>query len=354
MFLTEEEIKNIIKSVSLDENVNVRENGITADDIFNGFTLYHRPKDANGIIGGKNMSIVDSLFKNGFSREFTNSNGGNMYGPGVYTVYRLSSSQSQARGYGKSIIKLKLLGGLKDFLIFSKQLASKTYGDKWRIEDQIRMLFSPKDANVIFSHLPHIQMHNDDDNVHSMVKTSVPAHEISILCRNGCVDGSRCRGYVYNGGHDGACCFIKDFQSVVPVAISYDNGRTWQNRLTQELIDRMNNEVDTVFQYGNMKDQYGKKIVVADKPINGFTVVWDSKENVNYIPVNSNDFISNVWFESGANWEKSPYGETYVDVTYNGNNIRIYYQNGNYEITDEDQGGMPLDISLEEIPEYFS
>ena len=133
MTLNEFDIKEICSHIFEDigSKFNVRENEITYQDIMNGITLYHRPKDARVTVGGKTMSVIDSLFTYGFNREFTSSNGGNMYGAGVYTVYTLKSSNEKARGYGQSIIKLKLLGGYKDFLVFSEQLAKKTYGDRW-------------------------------------------------------------------------------------------------------------------------------------------------------------------------------------------------------------------------------
>ena len=115
--INESDIKKIVSKIleGVGDKLNVRENGITYDDVMNGVSLYHRPKDAIVTVGGKRMSVVDSLFTYGFSREFTSSNGGNMYGPGVYSVYTLKSSNEKATGYGKSIIKLKLLGGYQDF-----------------------------------------------------------------------------------------------------------------------------------------------------------------------------------------------------------------------------------------------
>ena len=85
---------NLLSKILLEDfdKFNVRQNEITFDDVNNGITLYHRPKDATVTVGGKRMSIIDSIFTYGFSREFTSTNGGNMYGAGVYTVYNLKSS----------------------------------------------------------------------------------------------------------------------------------------------------------------------------------------------------------------------------------------------------------------------
>lgn len=164
----ENQIKIIVENVlrkldEYDDKVNVRSNGITAQDIHDGITLYHRPKDATVTVGGQKMSVIDSLFTYGFSREFTGGNGGNMYGAGVYSVYNLRSSNEKATGYGSAIIKLKLLGGYKDFLIFSKQLAKATYGEHWHITQQIKDIFPPDIAARILSSV-NLVMHDDNDN----------------------------------------------------------------------------------------------------------------------------------------------------------------------------------------------
>lgn len=167
------------------------------------------------------------------------------------------------------------------------------------------------------------------------------------MFKEGTINSTKCRGFVYNGGHDGACCFIRDFQSVVPVAISYDNGRTWQNRLTQDLIDRVNNEVDTHFQFGGNKDFKN----IADKAINGFTSVWNKEGKINYIPASSNEPISDVWFDDGENWQKSANGELYVNVEYKGYYLMLALEGGQYMVYDSD--GCPQDCTVNDIPELI-
>lgn len=353
MILKESEIKNIVKLMfegvdfsNLNDKMNVREKEITYDDIMNGISLYHRPKDAIVTVGGERMTIIDSLFKYGFSREFTSSNGGNMYGPGVYSVYNLKSSNEKATGYGKAIIKLKLLGGYKDFLIFSEQLAKKTYGNRWHIKDQIVDIF-PKDIAQQILNRVHLVMHNDDASFHDMKKSSSSAVDIIRLLGEGKINGTICRGLVYNGGHDGACCFIRDFSSVVPVAVSYDNGKTWKYRLNAGLIERINNEVDTHFQLGgnkNLKDY-------AEKAINGYTIVWNKENKVNYVPANSNQVISDVWFDDGENWQKTSDGTLFTNVKYGDYYLMIVLEDGQYMVYDSD--GCPQDCTINEIPELL-
>ena len=321
------------------DKVNVREGGITRDKIMDGITLYHRPSDREVIVGGQRMRTIDSLFKYGFSREFTSSNGGNMYGAGVYSVYSLKSSQEKATGYGSAIVMLKLLGGYKDFLIFSKQLAQETYGANWRIEDQIHYLF-PDDAVEILQRIQLI-MHDDTKGFDDIERSSNSAVAIVDYLGENKANNTKCRGYIYNGGWDGACCVIRDFQSVVPVAVSYDDGKTWEDRLTDELIDRMNNNVDTHFQLGaNFQD-------VADKAINGYSIVYNNDGKANYVPSDSNEPISDVWFDNAFNFENKN-GVFYAEVEYEGYELYLVKEDdGSYQIYSQD---WEPQCSLEELP----
>lgn len=347
--ITEEYIEELVNKLLegySDDKFNVRENGITLQDVYGGITLYHRPKDAIVTVGGKRMSVIDSVFKYGFSREFTSSNGGNMYGAGVYTVYNLRSSNEKARGYGKAIIKLKLLGGYNDFLVFSKQLAQQTYGDDWNIRDQIYRLFPSNIAQNVLRNV-HLIMHDDRDAVKKMLRSSDSAYNLVRLLGEKNMNNSKCRGFVYNGGHDGGCCFIRDFSSVVPVAVSYDNGETWENRLSQGLLDRLNTEVDTHFQLGannEFKD-------IANKSINGYTMVWNSAGKVNYVPADRNKPISNIWFDDGEPFKKTPEGLLWTNVKYGDYYLKIALEDGKYMVYDGDWA--PQDCTIEELPELI-
>lgn len=346
MALTLEDRQYLLSLMEMADKMNVRQEPISFEAVNNGITLYHRPKDATVTVGGKKMSIIDSIFTYGFNREFTSTNGGNMYGAGVYTVYNLRSSNEKATGYGKAILKLKLIGGYKDFLIFSEQLAKQTYGNNWHIKNQVYNLFPPESAKRILNNI-HLVMHDDSDSFSNMRKSSVSAYDVIRTLGESGMNNSKCRGIVYNGGHDGACCFIRDFSSVIPVAVSYDNGKTWHTKLTQNLLDRMNDEVDTHFQLGSDS----KFNDVADKSINGYTMVWNKQNKVNYVPANGNETISDVWFDNGENWQKTGDGTPFVNVQYGEYYLTIFHENGKYEVYDSD--GCPLDCTVDELPELI-
>lgn len=329
-----------------DSKFNARKEPITFANIQNGVTLYHRPLDADVTVANQKTTVINSVFKYGFNREFTNTNGGNMYGPGIYTVYTLRSSNEKAKGYGKTIIKLKLVGGYQDFLIFSEQLAQQTYGQDWGIATQLRKLFGPQEARKILSR-HRLVMHNDNDRQDNMKKSSVSALDVINTIGKDNITKTKCRGIVYNGGHDGACCLIYDFASAIPIAISYDNGRTWKNRLTQGLLDRMNDEVDTDFQFGNDSNIKEK----SNKSVNGYTIIWNKSGKLNYVAARENQPISDVWFDDGEYWE-SENGILYTTVKYHGMFFKIAFEDGEYTVYDDDWE--PLGCTLSELPSLLS
>ena len=206
---------------------------LTKEDIKSGVPLYHRPKDSNN---GDALAVIKSLMNYGFSREYTGDNGGNMYGPGVYNVYTLRSSNESARGYGRYIVKSFLLGGYQDFLIFNEEMAKEVYGNEWPIDMQIKKLFPPKICEEIFRrfnvigakpyrrgglyNIGNLYM-NNNSNIKT-VKTSVIAVQITDFLRSK-IAQSKVRGIIYSGNHDGECAFVRNFSDVIPFYYSKDN-----------------------------------------------------------------------------------------------------------------------------------
>lgn len=305
------------KTLKEDFGLNVKGN-LTIDDIKNGIPLYHRPKDSPG--------IIDSLFKYGFSREYTGSNGGNMYGPGVYSVYTLSSSLTHATGYGQYIIKAYLLGGYKNFLIFNSNIAKETYGEKWHIVDQVKMLL-PKD--MASDLLTNVRLHMDG-------KSSVSAHNVWLYLRER-LNSTIVRGFVFTGGHDGNVCFIRDFSAVIPYSYSKDNGKTWKVGITDYLIKKSGNSTDTEFKYKHAQDNEGKKMFndVNDRSINGFVMVHKDGK-INYINVKTDKLISSEWFDFATNFDE----EGFAEVSIDDNDFILYNNNGKIKICDEN--GFPI------------
>jgi hypothetical protein len=250
-----------------------------------------------------------------------------MYGPGVYSVYTLSSSLTHATGYGQYIIKAYLLGGYKNFLIFNSNIAKETYGEKWHIVDQVKMLL-PKD--MASDLLTNVRLHMDG-------KSSVSAHNVWLYLRER-LNSTIVRGFVFTGGHDGDVCVVRDFSSIIPYSVSRDDGRTWTTMITDGLIKRAGLSVDTDFKYKHAKDEQDKKMFddVSDRAINGFVMVHKDNQ-INFINVKTDKLISNTWFDIATNFNEDGYAE----VKVNGETFELYNDNGTIFIADED--GFPIE-----------
>lgn len=312
-----ESIEKVLSETN-DFGLNIK-GDLTIDDITKGVPLFHRPSD--------NPGVLKSLFKYGFSREYTSTNGGNMYGPGVYTVYSLKSSQVSATGYGSIIMKVYLLGGYNEFLIFNSDIAKKVYGKRWHITNQIEDLLPEHLAQKILSRT-HLHM----DGL-----SSRSAYQVAqILGKE--INSTKIRGFVFTGGHDGDVCFIRDFSAVIPYAYSNDNGRTWKVGITDELIKRASSSIDTDFKYKDRKDDKNEKIFdnVSDRAINGFVMVHKNNK-VNFINIKTDKLISNTWFDFATNFDEDGFSEAEL----NGETIYLYNENGAVYITDED--GFPIE-----------
>ena len=301
--------------------------------VTSGEKVYHRPQDARG---GDPLTIIKSLFRRGFSREYTGSNGGNMYGTGVYNVYTLRSSNEKATGYGRYIIQSYVIDGYKDFLIFNEDIAKKYYGKNWWIGNQIKMLMPPQIAEKVLRVLGNKLYMND---YHSLdKKTSIVAYNIFNILGESGMKQTKIRGIIYDGGHDGSCAFVRDFSDVCPYAYSDDNGKTWKRAISKELMQHVLGNIDTEFELKHRVDDTGRQQYddVAKKSINGFSIVYRNNK-VNYYSVETRSLISNIWFDEGMNFDEDGFAE----VSYHGHELCVHNDgNGNYSITDLD--GCPI------------
>ena len=298
--------------------------------ITSGEKVYHRPQDARG---SDPLATIKSLFRRGFSREYTGSNGGNMYGTGVYNVYNLRSSNEKARGYGRYILQSYVIDGYKDFLIFNSDIAKRYYGENWWIGKQIKMLMPPEMASKVLQAVGHDLYMND---FHSLDKrTASLAYRIFTIIGEQGMKQTKIRGIIYDGGHDGSCAFVRDFTAVCPYAYSDDNGRTWKKGINKELMQHVIGNIDTEFELKSRLDANGRRqfAQVANKSINGFALVWDNNGKANYYSVETRSLISNVWFDDAYNFEEDGYAE----VVYQGTPLYIHNDGGGeYSVTDTD------------------
>lgn len=342
-------LNEVLSESGEDFGINVK-GDLTEDDILKGEPVYHRPKDGPG---DDPMGVINSLMKYGFRREYTGWNGGNMYGPGVYNVYKLASSNTHAKGYGRFIVKSYLLGGYQDFLIFDIGLAKRYYGvenDAWTIENQIRHLFDEKTANKMLSHFKarygnRLPMHTADDAAsgsRQSERTSTLALSITQYLGED-IAKSKVRGIIYAGGHDGFCAFVRNFSDVIPYAYSTDNGRTWTKAITKELIWRAGHDtdVDASLKKNKAFDD------TAERSINGFVITYKNGK-ANYFEVAKNKLISDTWFDYAGNFDEN--GE--AEASYNGHSLLLQREDdGNIIAQDQEEGDY---YSLDEIPQMLS
>lgn len=337
-FLTLEDCERIVKKVlteSIEEanedfGTNVK-GDLTIDDIKQGEPVYHRPQDSRD---SNPLSVIQSLMQNGFSREYTGDNGGNMYGPGVYNVYSLRSSNDRATGYGRYIVQSYVLGGYKDFLIFNIDIAKKYYGENWPIVNQIKMLMPRNLAEKVLHGVPGLNHCMNNNKTSYDIKTSIPAVNITRLLGND-INKTKIRGIIYSGGHDGNCCFVRNFSDVIPYSYSADNGKTWTVGITENLIWRAGHNTDVDAMIRNRVDDNGKKLFsdVADRSINGYVRVYKNNK-VNYFEVATNKLISDVWFDFAEDFDD----DDTAKVVYNGEKYYIMkHDNGAFIVLDEDE-----------------
>lgn len=343
-------------------DINVKGN-INLKEIESGIPLYHRPKNSRT---EDPLTIIKSLMKYGFSREYTGSNGGNMYGPGVYNVINLKSSNERAKGYGSYIVRSHLLGGYKNFLIFNADIAKEVYGNNWWIGDQIMMLCPPKIATRILKRV-RLYMSDNRGNVFvykdyngqdaenflgrgRLVRTSDAAVNITDLLGSN-ISNTKIRGILYSGGHDGDCAFVRNFSEVIPHSYSKDNGKTWITAITDELIYRAAHELDVDASLRDVKDESGKRHFddVADRSINGFVITYKNvggKKKANYYEVSANKLISDVWFDMALNFDE----DGFAKVVYAGQKFFITkYEDGEFVACDE--ATMPI-CYLKDLPQF--
>lgn len=255
---------------------------------------------------------LPSIFKNGYNRDFTGSKGGNMYGPGVYCTFRLSDSINNVKTkpeYGNCIVQMRLVGGFQNFIIFDEKLARRVYGDKWTIKDQLQNVagFDERTSAMIergcasCSALYH-------------GRTAPAAYNLwrsysgDIFMKHGV------RGLIYKGNRDGHCALPYDFSSVVPFAVSLDQGRTFKRRFNKELYDNLTEHPDVKF-------RYGAQYKTVFKAIKGFTMVKNDEGKYNIISPNTHKAISPVWFDEvrGAiSPADGTFGFTYANMEFDG------------------------------------
>jgi hypothetical protein len=155
-------------------------------------------------------ALVDDAFEPG-------RGSGSLYGQGLYTVYDLKGSQTEAGYYGRSIIKLKL--NLYGYIIFDPEVALQVYKAPLSIAEQAKEIGAGKD---IIEKLKSLHFYKSEI-------TSPQAKDASKFLKG------RVKGIVYTGENDGRCAVAYDATTAVPIAWKYVEDDKW-NSVSKDYI----------------------------------------------------------------------------------------------------------------------
>lgn len=234
---------------------------------------------------------VASIFKNGYNRQFAGMAGGLMYGVGTYCNDNLHDAQGSVgvKEYGDTIFKMYLAGGYYGFIIFNERKARNVYGNRWKLEDQLRYVYNATDDEIRDIKRTCDSYVRSNGGTYYHGRTAPAAHGFS-KCK-GFIVRHQVKGVVYTGNRDGACVVPYDFGSIIPYSVSYDKGRTFKVLFNpQEYENRVKNSVDVQFHYGNKYKQ-------VFEPSAGFAMVINNQNKFNFVDIRTDEELSPVWFD---------------------------------------------------------
>lgn len=141
---------------------------------------------------------------------------GNLYGPGLYTVFTKSSNNKL---YGKYLYKMHVKG-IKNFFIFLPEVYNKVWGTNKSYDEMIA------EQNKRFKS----NFYNYKDFIHSFSK-----------------EHSKVAGIIFHGNHDGDVCIIFEPRNVIPISYEKD-GRS--AKLETRKIDMSKEYKSNAFKHG--------------------------------------------------------------------------------------------------------
>ena len=311
-------------------------------------------------------SAAKGLSNAGFERSWTSSNGGNMYGIGVYTTFSFGGGSNARGGYGSTIIKA-LVKSLNNYVIYKEDIAKKVYGE-FNVANQIYKIFG-KD---FYDELKHTnEMCRNPEwgmskvtfdrvvNAGNREKSSESALALAAFINDKHPEMEyRFNGFIFCGNHDDDVCFIKDFKNVYPVAISKDGGRHFGPITASDEFDKFaKNDIDLHFQLGKHNFKLMKELSkFPNYFINNFARV-EKSGRYNYLYRGRSlklGVISPVWFDEAPETfsdrgtamvlvENTPYM-----LVLNNNNFYVYSKEGEYLCDLENFDHFLNDISYED------
>ena len=212
---------------------------LTEDFESDGFYVFH----------GTRSDSIEGLGEAGLERVFTDSNGGNMYGPGVYSTYKLATGFQNTRGtYGSWLLKMKVKS-LRSFVIYDKDIATKIYKNP-SIDFQLKKILTPEQYQELRNsrYIDYDKVCNTRDDTYT---STCALHLIQTIMRYHPTIYYSINGYIFYGHNDGYVCLIEDFKNVYPVAVTKDGGKTFQPFDGGKTFEKYaKNDVDIKWQLG--------------------------------------------------------------------------------------------------------
>lgn len=204
----------------------------------NTATVYHRFSGKYD----KVKSIIDRMYSNKSHIDFTS------HDKGFYSTFNMNSQlnvnskqgNNMKKTYGDYIMKCAVKG-LHNFFFFDFDQYKKINPNAKK-ETFIKEQINKFNLNKVFPHGHFPRNHAD---------FSQALEDKKIL--------GNVKGVIYNGRYDGDCLLAYDYTSILPIAISNDEGKTWQK------IDK--NNLDKI-----KKDYYNVNSQVDNKKVDDFSI----------------------------------------------------------------------------------
>lgn len=316
-----------------------------------GFYVYH----------GTQSDSLKGLADAGFERIFTASNGGNMYGEGVYSTYKLATGFQNTRGtYGSYLLKLRVKS-LRNFLSYDKDIAMKLYKTD-SIDEQLRKILSNEDY-ITIRNSRYIDFDKICNTRNDTYTSTCALSLIQALLHYHPSIYYKINGYIFYGHNDGYVCLINDFKNVYPVALTRDGGRTFEPiPETKNFKDFGVNDVDLKWVLGKYNYSLYKSLDYCPYNFikNFARIIKNGKCNYLYKgkPVKEGP-ISPVWFDEAPETFNSKNnaivivgGERLIlHLNPNEKKFYVYYDDGRY-LCDLDSLDFYIDSNSNKMKEF--
>lgn len=304
---THEEFQKKMK----DEEDNERNDNFNHDYVF----VYSATSEKN----------IPSIMRNGQSREFLGTSGdkGIAYGLTISTCLNLKAALGNTGyTYGNAIVKYALKGGFKNFLIFKNDVRKKYDPEHPTVYDELVSII-PKDVLPEFKEALYKANCGRNPNFCRLedYKKDCDSNGHPARCIMNAVFGSpvgkindatyydeqlysktRIRGIVFRSGLNGDAVMIRDYGSIIPVAYTLDEGRTWhKNEYLDDpkVFDRYNKNVDAYHAY---RAEYNKIHHFNNRQRCGYVMV-EGANGANYMNVASDRHLLPVNVPSATHFD---------------------------------------------------